>query len=355
MEGDLHILISRPDGEGEMNSEMPIDIARAASVMQLKEKIEEFDPNLNVPRQRLIWGGRQLADAEILENVFKRSLADEEALRVRLTMRRYGAFSPCSTPLSPAKPAPPVVPTPIANPTPAAPAENAPADTPVVPVTISVTPAQRAATKRSAAARMNNHLMNKAYWNAAAEYGSIMTQAAQLGYQVPFGDTLFNPAPPPTAPAPAAPGPAGAQNPMVPPQNNLQNAEDAEIARQIAAAEAPAFERHFKLALKLAFFVLLLHQDGSSPERFAMLCLVAVGIFVVQTGWLDTALAYTGVTRLFGMVRRGGDGNQAQEPAVIDPANVGWLWEIQLFVHSFFATLIPGGCSNPSCKQKAFS
>eukprot|EP00656_Telonema_subtile_P004365 TRINITY_DN11983_c0_g1_i2.p1 TRINITY_DN11983_c0_g1~~TRINITY_DN11983_c0_g1_i2.p1 ORF type:complete len:420 (-),score=90.02 TRINITY_DN11983_c0_g1_i2:188-1447(-) len=321
MKLELEVVILRSESEIP-GDEMRITMDPTDTVLNLKQIIEEMDELLAVDRQRLIWGGRQLADAEILENVFRRVTSEEGPPKVRLTMRRYGALSPGATPTvsrtpSNAAPPPPVQP---AEPEPAVP-------------NVCVA---------SARAQMQTYMMHKAYWAASAEYGTILAHAAQLGHEVPF-ETLFRPQSVPGRQHPHQPHnpqQAPPPNPPVAPQPPM-NPEDAEIAREIAAAEAqqnqPAFERHIKLAIKLAFFVLMLSQDASS-ERLMLLSGIAMFIFIVQTGAARYLLDMTGVSwvvRTIGATvmseRRDGAGQRG-----------GFFFEINLFVVSLLATLVPG-------------
>jgi len=45
---------------------------------------------------------------------------------------------------------------------------------------------------------MKHFLLNQAYWQAATQYGMIMSNAVQLGFEVPFGPELFSPTSPVT-------------------------------------------------------------------------------------------------------------------------------------------------------------
>lgn len=336
---ELEVVVLRSESDSP-SDEMRISLDPRETVLNLKQIIEEMDETLDVDRQRLIWGGRQLADAEVLENVFRRVANEDEPPKVRLTMRRYAALSPGNTPTHTVRP--------TRRP---APATTPPAPEPAPPETPAVSPR----------VQMQTFLMNKAYWSASAEYGAIMTQAAQLGYEVPFADSLFRPQ---THPLPQFPPhyhhhhqqpPAGQQQQQqnapdpVPggaqdPQQQFDNPEDAEIARQIAAAEAqqaqPALERHVKLAIKLAFFVLMLSQDAS-PERMACLCGIALCIFLVQTGAARYALDATGASWALGAIGGVFVGGP-QDPGAAAQHRGGVFYEVHLFVVSLLACLMPG-------------
>jgi len=382
-------LILPPD-HGEITLSMGLD----STVADLKIATERERPNIPATRQRIVWGGRQLADPEVLRGVFKKRI-EEGVLSVHITMRR----APGSTPLSPSIPdSAPSTPTDSralssslgaasmgrsfsapttgrsefgdsrgrswsqsesqadspglspASPGLPSPGFPSPAAQPSVPSIPEETPAPTApapdskpsATTESEgppsgepydpAEAMRLFLLNQAYWQAAAQYGMIMTHAQQLKYEVPFGSDLFAATPRllthPTQAVPRAAAPPVEEEAPPPPP---LNPEDAEIAAQIAEMEGQGFENRIKLAFKLAILVLLLHQDASQ-ERLAMLCAVAVFIFLMQSGLLQGTV--NSITGYFFPQNEAG-------PVEPEPPREGVVAEVRLFLYGFFASMFP--------------
>jgi len=84
------------------NEEVTVRIDLNETVTDLKLKAEREMPNFPASRQRVLWGGRQLADPEVLGKVFQKRL-HEGVLAVYVTLRR----TPGTTALQPAVPASP--------------------------------------------------------------------------------------------------------------------------------------------------------------------------------------------------------------------------------------------------------
>jgi len=113
-ENELKLIIDRPDADGELQ----VFLEPSATVLELKQAIETMDHHLQVGLQRLVWNGRQLADREVLQNVFRNTT---DVPNLKLLLRKY-AYSP--TPMKRAHSAP--TPTPSHQP-------SAPPEAPAAP------------------------------------------------------------------------------------------------------------------------------------------------------------------------------------------------------------------------------
>jgi len=198
---------------------------------------------------------------------------------------------------------------------------------------------------------MRLFLMNQAYWQAATQYGMIMSHATQLGLDVPFGSEMFSGLP--HAPILSTPGvsvtingqpaaqpedPAAAAAAALlnrPPANAEEAALEAEINAQIAEFEGQGgMQRHLQMAVKLAFLVMLLHQQDSSSDRLVMLVSVAVFIFLMQIGALAAALEWLNL-----MPANTPAANTGAPPRPERPDGV--VAELRLFFYGFFASVMP--------------